>query len=71
MTEKEKAQDIINKMYQIDPQKGSEHARAASIIMIDEIILEREVIYASISIPPGKFWSGVRNEILYVNPSIK
>ena len=40
-----------------------QHFKQCALIAVDEIILEREVIYASIGISPGTFWHQVKEEI--------
>jgi len=40
-----------------------EFAKLCALKVVDQIILEREVIYASLGIPPGTFWIEVKQEI--------
>jgi hypothetical protein len=40
-----------------------EFAKLCALKVVDQIILEREVIYASLGIPPGTFWIEVKKEI--------
>jgi hypothetical protein len=40
-----------------------EFAKLCAAKVVDEIITEREVIYASLGIPPGTFWKDVKREI--------
>jgi hypothetical protein len=60
MTPKEKAIDLVEDMHDAPEMGYNEHAKECALIAVDEIILEREVIYASIGIPVGKFWHEVR-----------
>ena len=68
MEAKEKALEL----YKYYEQLGRDFTRGVSMIefaklcaskAIDEIIMEREVIYASIGIPQGEFWKDVKREI--------
>lgn len=62
MTPKEKAQELVDKMYSC-PYVQESDAKRCALIAVDEIIFEREVIYASIGIPQGTFWYEVKEEI--------
>jgi hypothetical protein len=68
MEAKEKALEL----YKYYEQLGKDFTRGVSMIefaklcaskAVDEIIMEREVIYASLGIPPGQFWKDVKREI--------
>lgn len=59
-------------LYRYYEQLGKDFTRGVSMIefaklcatkAVDEIIIEREVIYASLGIPPGTFWKEVKQEI--------
>jgi hypothetical protein len=68
MEPKEKAEELIQRFSKIESFYIHERivfmplpeAKQCALIAVDEIILEREVIYASIGIPVGKFWHEVR-----------
>ena len=66
MEPKEKALELFGKyaMYLranlMYDEEANEDAKQCALLAVDEIILEREVIYASIGIPVGKFWHEVR-----------
>ena len=68
MEPKEKALEL----YKYYEQLGRDFTRGVSMIefaklcatkAVDEIIIEREVIYASLGITPGTFWIEVKREI--------
>jgi len=68
MEAKEKALEL----YKYYEQLGRDFTRGVSMIefaklcaskAVDEIIMEREVIYASLGIAPGQFWKDVKREI--------
>ena len=68
MEAKEKALEL----YKYYEQLGRDFTRGVSMVefaklcatkVVDEIIMEREVIYASLGIPPGTFWIEVKAEI--------
>ena len=68
MEAKEKALEL----YKYYEQLGRDFTRGVSMVefaklcatkVVDEIIMEREVIYASLGIPPGQFWIEVKAEI--------
>ena len=68
MTPKEKALAL----YRYYEQLGKDFTRGVSMIefaklcatkAVDEIIIEREVIYASLGITPGTYWIEVKQEI--------
>jgi fructose-1,6-bisphosphatase/sedoheptulose 1,7-bisphosphatase-like protein len=40
-----------------------EFAKICATKAVNEIIIEREVIYASLGITPGEFWKDVKREI--------
>ena len=59
-------------LYKYYEQLGKDFTRGVSMIefaklcatkAVDEIIIEREVIYASLGITPGEFWIEVKQEI--------
>ena len=63
MTPKEKAQELFDKFNNPDKTNYayySHNAQQCALIAVDEILLEREVIYASIGVPVGKFWHDVK-----------
>ena len=68
MEPKEKALELYNYYEQL----GKDFTRGVSMIefaklcaskAVDEIIIEREVIYASLGLPTGEFWKEVKQEI--------
>ena len=68
MEPKEKALELYNYYEQL----GRDFTRGVSMIefaklcaskAVNEIIMEREVIYASLGIPPGTFWIEVKKEL--------
>ena len=68
MTPKEKALAL----YRYYEQLGKDFTRGVSMIefaklcatkAVNEIIIEREVIYASLGLPTGEFWKEVKQEI--------
>ena len=68
MTPKDKALALYNYYEQLarDFTRGVsmiEFAKICATKAVDEIIMEREVIYASLGIPPGTFWKEVKAEI--------
>ena len=68
MTPKDKALELYNKYEQLgrDFTRGvsmKEFAKQCALIAVDEIIMEREVIYASLGIRTGEFWIEVKAEI--------
>ena len=59
-------------LYKYYEQLGKDFTRGVSMIefaklcatkAVNEIIIEREVIYASLGITPGEFWKEVKQEI--------
>ena len=62
MEPKEKAIELVDRYYNHSKCNllSPFEAKNCALIAVDEIILEREVIYASIGIPVGKFWHEVR-----------
>jgi hypothetical protein len=59
-------------LYKYYEQLGKDFTRGVSMIefaklcatkAVDEIIIEREVIYASLGLPTGEFWKEVKQEI--------
>ena len=59
-------------LYKYYEQLGKDFTRGVSMIefaklcatkAVNEIIIEREVIYASLGIAPGEFWKEVKREI--------
>lgn len=69
MEPKEKAEELVKKyLPKYENALGFSikefiNAKQYALIAVDEIILEREVIYASIGISPGTFWHQVKEEI--------
>ena len=68
MEPKDKALELYNYYEQLgrDFTRGVsmiEFAKLCALRVVEEIILEREVIYASLGIPPGTFWIEVKKEI--------
>jgi len=68
MEAKEKALELYNYYEQLarDFTRGVsmiEFAKLCASKAVDEIIMEREVIYASLGIAPGQFWKDVKCEI--------
>jgi hypothetical protein len=68
MKPKEKARELYKYYEQLgrDFTRGvsmKEFAKLCALRVVDEIIMEREVIYASLGIPPGQFWKDVKREI--------
>lgn len=68
MEPKEKALELYNYYEQLarDFTRGVsmiEFAKLCASKAVDEIIMEREVIYASLGIAPGQFWKDVKQEI--------
>lgn len=70
MEPKEKAVELVNKYKlgdvvteKLQTANINPYAKLFALIAVDEIILEREVIYASIGISPGTFWHQVKEEI--------
>ena len=66
------AKDKALALYRYYEQLGRDFTRGVSMIefaklcatkAVDEIIIEREVIYASLGITPGTFWIEVKREI--------
>ena len=66
------AKDKALALYRYYEQLGRDFTRGVSMIefaklcatkAVDEIIIEREVIYASLGITPGTFWIEVKSEI--------
>ena len=67
MTPKEKAEELVKK-YEIQFLSFGDYlptskAKQCALIAVDEIILEREVIFAARDIPTGTFWHEVKAEI--------
>ena len=59
-------------LYRYYEQLGKDFTRGVSMIefaklcatkAVNEIIIEREVIYASLGLPTGEFWKEVKQEI--------
>ena len=59
-------------LYRYYEQLGRDFTRGVSMIefaklcatkAVNEIIIEREVIYASLGLPTGEFWKEVKQEI--------
>ena len=59
-------------LYKYYEQLGKDFTRGVSMIefaklcatkAVNEIIIEREVIYASLGLPTGEFWKEVKQEI--------
>jgi hypothetical protein len=68
MTPKDKALELYNYYEQLgrDFTRGVsmiEFAKLCATKVVDEIIIEREVIYASLGIRTGVFWIEVKAEI--------
>ena len=68
MTSKEKARELYKYYEQLgrDFTRGvsmKEFAKLCALKAVDEIIIEREVIYASLGIRTGEFWIEVKAEI--------
>jgi hypothetical protein len=66
MEPKEKAKELFDRYYQLvkyPTPSWRNITKQCALITVDEIIIEREVIYASIGIPPGTFWKEVKAEI--------
>jgi len=61
MTPKEKAQELFNTIYNISGL--TKESKQLALVAVDEIILEREVIFAARDIPTGTFWHEVKAEI--------
>ena len=66
------AKDKALALYRYYEQLGKDFTRGVSMIefaklcatkAVDEIITEREVIYASLGITPGTYWKEVKQEI--------
>ena len=64
MEAKEKAEELVQRYFKASHQPyGFKDAQQCALVAVDEIIMEREVIYASLRIPPGEFWKDVKREI--------
>jgi hypothetical protein len=68
MTPKEKAQQLYRDAYmrwsyELSQEKNHLMAKSIATYVVDQILLEREVIYASLGYPVGKFWYEVKEEI--------
>jgi hypothetical protein len=68
MEPKEKALELYNYYVELikDFTRGvsmKEFAKLCALKVVDEIILEREVIFAARGIPTGTFWHEVKAEI--------
>jgi hypothetical protein len=68
VTSKEKARELYKYYEQLgrDFTRGvsmKEFAKLCALKAVDEIIIEREVIYASLGIRTGEFWIEVKAEI--------
>ena len=65
MEAKEKALELFDKFNKPNTTNYPyvHNAQQCALIAVDEIIMEREVIYASLGIPPGEFWKDVKREI--------
>ncbi len=70
MTPKEKAAELYQKYFSmitikspIDKNASIPYVKKCVLIVINEIILEREVIFAARDIPTGTFWHEVKAEI--------
>jgi len=61
MTPKEKAQELFNTIYNISGL--TKESKQLALVAVDEIILEREVIFAARDIPTSTFWHEVKAEI--------
>jgi hypothetical protein len=65
MEAKEKAKQLRDKYFALVSMTHAEWdlSKQCALIAVDEIIMEREVIYASLGIPSGQFWKDVKREI--------
>ena len=65
MEPKEKAKQLRDKYFALVSMTHAEWdlSKQCALIAVDEIIMEREVIYASLGIAPGQFWKDVKQEI--------
>ena len=65
MEAKEKAKQLRDEYFALVSMTHAEWdlSKQCALIAVDEIIMEREVIYASLGIAPGQFWKDVKQEI--------
>jgi len=67
MEPKDKAKELVSKYIKqfssYEKYLSNMKAKQCALIVVDEIIMEREVIYASLGIPSGTFWKEVKVEI--------